>query len=302
MEQKLISAPEREKLFKMLRGGPLDLSLYPRIHRRVRYGTHERQRMTVFLPEKGDGPFPAVLFLHGGGWEGGHFEDSQIKPLLPALREGVAVIGCGYRLMPDAGFPDDLYDVKAALAFLGGHGPEYGIDPGRLMIAGASAGAMLALMAAFTEHVPAYGGCSGRLPALRGCIDLYGPTDFANEDEHYLRSGTPRAFPTPPAGQGAADRLLMADTAANPSLLRLISPVCSVHPEIPPVLIFHGRNDPMVSALQSEELHETITRVCGEGRSRLVISEETTHADTAYEEEPYTSMILGFIRDCLGGR
>ena len=301
MEQRLISSSEREKLMKMLQGGPLDLSLYPRLHRRVRYGTHKRQQMTVFLPENGDGPFPAVLFLHGGGWQAGHFEDSQIKPLLPALSEEVAVIGCGYRLMPDAGFPDDLYDVKAALAFLGEHGPVYGIDPSRLMIAGASAGAMLALMAAFTERIPAYcGGCYGKLPVLRGCIDFYGPTDFANEEEHYLRSGTPRAFPTAPAGQGAADRLLNADTSANPSLLRLISPVCSVHPEIPPVLILHGRHDPMVSSLQSEELHETICRVCGEGRSKIVISEETTHADTAYEEEPYTSLILGFIRECLG--
>ena len=301
MKQNLISASERDRLMKMLRGGALDLASFPRMHRRVRYGTHDRQRMTVFLPETGDGPFPAVLFLHGGGWQGGHFEDSQIKPLLPALKEGFAVIGCGYRLMPDAGFPDNLYDVKAALAFLAVHGPELDIDPAHLMIAGCSAGAMLALMTAFTEHIPAYcGGHYGKLPPLRGCIDFYGPTDFAMEDEHFLRSGVPRAFPSAPPGSGMADRLLEADTAANPSLLRLLSPVCFVHPDIPPVLIFHGRGDPMVSSLQSEELHETIVRVCGGDRSNLVLSEETTHADTAYEEEPYTSLILGFIRDCLG--
>lgn len=300
METKLISAAEREHLLKMLRGGPLDLDSFPRLRRGIPYGTHKRQKMTVFLPETGAGPFPSVLFLHGGGWESGHYEDSQIRPLLPALDAGVAVIGCGYRLLPDAGFPDDLFDVKADLSFLKEHGRDYGVDPSHLMIAGASAGAMLALCAAFTERMPPYcGGYYGNLPRLRGCIDFFGPSDFSMENEHFVRSDTPRMFPPSPPGKGAADRLLNADTSANPSLLRLISPVSLVHPDIPPVLILHGRHDPMVSCLQSQELHEEICRVCGSGRSRIVISEETTHADTAYESEPYTTQLLDFIRSCL---
>ena len=300
METGLISSAEKDRLLKMLRGSKLDLNAFPRLRRRIPYGTHERQRMTVFLPEKGDGPFPAVMFLHGGGWEAGHFEDSQIKPLLPALAEGVAVIGCGYRLLPEAGFPDDLLDVKAALAFLNEKGADYDIDPGRLMIAGASAGAMLALTAAFSEEMAPYcGDYYGKLPHLRGCIDFYGPTDFSTEDEHFRQSGTPRMFPPAAPGNSPAERLLKADASANPSVLRLISPVRFVHPGIPPVLIFHGRHDPMVSSLQSQELHDAICRICGEGRSRLVLSEETTHADSAYEEEPYTSVILDFIRSCI---
>ena len=300
METALISSAEKDRLLKMLRGSKLDLNEFPRLHRRIPYGTHERQRMTVFLPEEGDGPFPAVMFLHGGGWEAGHFEDSQIKPLLPALAEGVAVIGCGYRLMPDAGFPDDLFDVKAALAFLNEKGPDFGVDPARLMIAGASAGAMLALTAAFSEEMPPYcGDHYGKLPRLRGCIDFYGPTDFSMEDEHYRESGTPRMLPPAAPGRHPAERLLNADASANPSVLRLISPVAFVHPNIPPVLILHGRYDPMVSSLQSQELHDAICRICGEGRSRLVLSDDTTHADSAYEEEPYSSVILDFILSCI---
>ena len=300
MDSVLISPSERERLMKMLRGSRLDLSAFPRIIRGISYGSHHRQKMTVFLPELGKGPFPGIVFLHGGGWESGHYEDSQVRPLLPAVKAGYAVISCGYRLLPDAGFPDNLFDVKTALAVIYEHGTEFGVDPSRLMISGASAGAMLALCTAYTENMPQYcGGHYERLPRLAGCIDFFGPVDFANEDEHFVRSGTPRMFSPAPAGQKAADRLLRADTSANPSLLSLISPVGFVHPDIPPTLILHGRNDPMVSCLQSQELHDTICRICGPGRSRLVISEETTHADIAYENEPYTAILLEFIQSCF---
>ena len=55
----------------------------------------------------------------------------------------------------------------------------------------------------------------------------------------------------------------------------------------------------MVSVLQSQALHERITERCGADRSRLIVSEDTTHGDQKYEREPYTSQIFDFIRDAL---
>src|SRR5690349_19667829 len=41
------------------------------VDRDVAYGPHERNKLDVFTP-KGDGPFPVVVLVHGGGWQGGN--------------------------------------------------------------------------------------------------------------------------------------------------------------------------------------------------------------------------------------
>ena len=300
MDCKLISEEERQELFRMLRPEPLDFALYPRCRKNLKYGSHRMQRLHLFLPENGDGPFPLIVYFHGGGWEGGGPSDGQVRPFLPGLERGYAVASCGYRLMPEAFYPDDLGDVKQALAWLHENRDELNLDTGRLVLAGSSAGAHLALLAAFTQGQPLFDGDRyGSLPEVRAVVDLYGPTDFSMEDEHYRMTGCPRAFPPAPPGKDTPSRLLQADLAANPSLAGLASPLRAVHAGIPKVLILHGKNDPMVSVLQSQALYERITERCGEGRSRLIVSEDTTHGDQKYEREPYTSQIFDFIRDAL---
>ena len=195
MDYRLISEEERQELFRMLRPEPLDFALYPRCRKNLKYGSHRMQRLHLFLPENGDGPFPLIVYFHGGGWEGGGPSDGQVRPFLPGLERGYAVASCGYRLMPEAFYPDDLGDVKQALAWLHENRDELNLDTGRLVLAGSSAGAHLALLAAFTQGQPLFDGDRyGSLPEVRAVVDLYGPTDFSMEDEHYRMTGCPRAW------------------------------------------------------------------------------------------------------------
>lgn len=293
---KSLTEKEREHLLSMLMAGKLDHSHITRKHINIAYGEAKNQKMNIYLPESGDGPFPVIFFLHGGGWQGGSRHDTQVNPFLHGIERGYAVISCGYRLMPEVNYPENLYDVKAALRFIGEHGSKYMLDTEHLVIAGASAGAHLAMMTAFTQGMPAFEGSEiSTAPVIRAVVDQFGPTDFAMENAQFEESGYARMNPPAPAGKGTADRLLNADTSVNPHLVSFVSPIMNVHKDIPPVLILHGKYDPMVPYQQSVTLYDKICKICGEGHAKLIISDECTHADTKYESEPYTTEIFTFI-------
>ena len=103
-------------------------------------------RADVFRPE-GPGPFPVVLWVHGGALIFGD------RGMLPAdqreryLRAGLAVVSIDYRLAPETKLDGILEDLDAAHAWLQREGPSLGLDPKRVAVVGHSAGGYLALMA-----------------------------------------------------------------------------------------------------------------------------------------------------------
>jgi acetyl esterase/lipase len=90
--------------------------------RDVAYGTHERQKLDVYVP-KGDGPFPLVLWVHGGAWQGGSKDGGNAA--LGLLTQGYAVASTNYRLSQHAAFPAQIHDVKAAVRFLRANAKKY---------------------------------------------------------------------------------------------------------------------------------------------------------------------------------
>jgi acetyl esterase/lipase len=165
-----LAAPAQTKEPKLPDGAKAD--------RDIAYGKHERQKLDVFVP-KGDGPFPLVIWVHGGAWEGGSKEGGPTAGLLPL---GYAVASVNYRLSKHAVFPAQIHDVKSAVRFLRANAKKYNLDPERFGAAGASAGG----------HLVALLGTSGDVKDLDGdgdnkevssrvkCVlDYFGPTDLA---------------------------------------------------------------------------------------------------------------------------
>src|SRR5205814_1914930 len=97
---------------------------------------------------------PLVVYLHGGGWRSGSRRDAHAERLEPMAAHGVTVASLDYRLVPDAVFPDQVHDVKAAVRWLRAHGPEMGLPcrPDRCL--GSSAGAYLGSLVALTCDDP----------------------------------------------------------------------------------------------------------------------------------------------------
>jgi acetyl esterase len=102
------------------------------------------------------GPLPVIAYFHGGGWVMGSIESFDCVCRALANAAEAIVVNVGYRLAPEHPFPAAAEDASAALAWIGAHAGELGGDPERLAVAGDSAGANLATVAA--RHAAEDGG------------------------------------------------------------------------------------------------------------------------------------------------
>ena len=125
----------------------------------ARYGSREL-RMDVYLPKQGSGPFPAVIYIHGGAWSGGNKGQFRRQAASMAAR-GFAGACIEYRLSGEARFPAALHDSKAAVRCVRANAQAYRIDPDRIAAAGGSAGGHLAAMLGTASGIQAFEGDGG---------------------------------------------------------------------------------------------------------------------------------------------
>ncbi len=106
-------------------------------------GTHG-VTVRIYHPPAADGPRPAVLFFHQGGWVIGDLDtcDAFCSELASGL--GAVVVSVGYRLAPEHRFPAQLDDAEEAWSWLLDHADGLGVDVTRLVVCGDSAGGQLA--------------------------------------------------------------------------------------------------------------------------------------------------------------
>lgn len=131
-------------------------------------------------PSGAEGPLPAVVYLHGGGWVfgGPHSHDRLVREL--ALGAGAAVVFVDYALSPEARYPTALEQAREVVRWVAGDGGQHGLDPARIAVAGDSAGGNMAAVVARTaaEH---------GLPDLAGQLLFYPATDAACDTDSFRR-------------------------------------------------------------------------------------------------------------------
>ncbi len=96
----------------------------------------------------GDGPRPALVFFHGGGWVVGDLDTHDHLCRAIAVAASAVVVAVDYRLAPEHKFPAAIDDAFAATLWTFAHARELGIDPGRIGVGGDSAGGNLATVVA----------------------------------------------------------------------------------------------------------------------------------------------------------
>jgi acetyl esterase len=97
----------------------------------------------LYVPE-GRGPFPALLYFHGGGWVLGDLDSHDDVCRSLAHRAGVVVLSVHYRRAPEVRFPGALDDVASALGWTIEEAAALGVDRSRIAVGGDSAGGNLA--------------------------------------------------------------------------------------------------------------------------------------------------------------
>ena len=103
-------------------------------------------KLDLYLPE-GQGPFPLIIWVHGGGWTSGDKSLSANSSQIRQTTRGYAVASVNYRLSQEAKFPAQIEDCKAAVRWLRANATQYNVDPSRVAAWGSSAGGhLVALM------------------------------------------------------------------------------------------------------------------------------------------------------------
>lgn len=140
----------------------------------------EHLLLNLARPKSGDGPFPAVLCIHGGGFRAGKRE-SYDNLVVKLAERGYVAATITYRLAPKHQFPAAVHDTKAAVRWLRANAKTYQIDPARIGVTGGSAGGHLAQFLGVTSHVPQFEGTGGnpdQSSAVSCVVNVYGPSDF----------------------------------------------------------------------------------------------------------------------------
>jgi len=99
--------------------------------------------LRIYQPE-GDGPFPLLLYAHGGGWVTGSLDSHDKLCRILARRLPAVVVAIGYRCAPEHVYPAALDDVEAAWGWVRTHAASLGADGARFGVAGDSSGGNLA--------------------------------------------------------------------------------------------------------------------------------------------------------------
>ncbi len=233
---------------------------------RVAYGPGPLQFGDLRLPN-GSGPFPVVVFIHGGCWQS-DFTLDHVGPATAALaRSGVATWTIEYRRIGDAGggWPGTFEDVARATAYVEQLATKYPLDLGRVVLAGHSAGGQLALWAADRQRTAI--GDAPPVPAsmtIRGVVSLAGITDL-------------RAYGAAPGGCNQSVRELLNGVAGDrPDRYAAVSPIEQLPLGVASRLI-HGSIDRIVPVAQSRSFAER-ARAAGDD-ARLVIIPRAGHFD-----------------------
>ncbi len=227
-------------------------------HRDVEYANVGERKLLLDIyqpPSAGQSVNPLVVWIHGGAWRSG---SKNSVPVTHWLEQGFAIASVDYRLSPEAKFPAQIHDIKAAIRYLRANAERFQIDPNGFIIAGASAGGHLAALAGVSDEIQELEGSLGAHTTVssrvQAIVSFYGASNLqsilSQSTEHGLGVRVP-----------ALQLLLGGQPQDVPDLAKLASPVVHVDSKDPPLWLVHGDADPQMPFDQSRELVAAYQRV-----------------------------------------
>ena len=227
---------------------------------------NERRKLDIYLPNEGEGPYPVIVDLFGGGWYFGEKSTYKIDLSLELLRRGFALVSPNYTLSKDARFPIQIYEIKAAIRYIRNHAAEYDLDPDRIAVKGESAGSHLGSVAVLSTGAGMFEDIPFGEPgdASVSCmIALYCPANLGATPEQFHVLGLDPWVKE--AGlEGSPEAVLLGDALKNiPQMVELADPQKYVTPDAPAFLFYHGDDDRVVPYIQSMNLAVRLTQEIG---------------------------------------
>ncbi len=256
----------------------------------------DAQKMDIYLPNSGKGPFPVIVLIHGGAYKAGDKKD--VLDFLPEILDnGYAAASINYRFIDESIFPAQIYDVKAAIRFIRANAASYNINPDKIITWGDSAGGHLAALAGTSGDIPALEdltlGNPEQSSRVQAVVDWYGPINFLTIPEQFKESNLD--------GQAYTIEVSTEATFAGtkigltPELVMLANPETYITQDDPPFYIQHGTKDVIVPFQQSKNFYKNlISRI----NPKTVVYEEfkgAQHGDPIIRSRKNVAKILTFL-------
>lgn len=238
--------------------------------------------LDAFVPE-GKGPFPAVIIVHGGGWEAGTKRTYVTPWFEPLSKAGFAWFSINYRLAPEHRFPAPAEDVFAAIRWVKAHAAEYKVDRRRIALMGESAGGHLVSYAAVKAD---------KATRVAAVVSFYGPHDLEK-----------RSRDMGEIGRNVRQLLGLEEGLNETSLARLreASPVTFVRKGLPPFLLIHGTKDAAVPYNQSPLMCDRL--IAAGNRCEVFTVEGAPHGVGGWEKvaeyQAYKQKMVEWLRSAL---
>ncbi|MDO5627042.1 MAG: alpha/beta hydrolase [Mobilicoccus sp.] len=246
-----------------------------------------------------------VLFIHGGAWESGSrvmidtVEDQNVAAMRDAwLSRGWATVSIDYRLLHEARMPAQLHDAKAAVRWVRAHAERYGLDEGRIAVAGESAGGHLAQLLGTTRGQAGFEGEEGTPGSsdVVAVVSFYGVSDLGRLVADRVRAG---CGPGSAGADSPEGRLIGADPAseAGSRAAAEASPLTHISSGSAPTLFIHGRQDCVVPHAQSERAAAALEKA---GVTTQLVLLDGGHAESRYYAPPEMQRtVVDFLRPYL---
>ncbi|MCP4104151.1 MAG: alpha/beta hydrolase [Desulfobacteraceae bacterium] len=225
----------------------------------------EAQKLDIYLPDEENGPFPVVMYIHGGAFMLGDKTTPSLKMVLNGLNRGYAVVSVNYRLSGEAVWPACVLDVKAAVRWLRANAKQYKLNPEKIAVWGTSAGGHLAAMLGTSGGIPEFTdsrlGNTEQPDHVQAVADWFGPINFLTMTEQFRQSGISDTDTS--AADSPESKLMGRKITEIPGKVRKANPETYITPDDPPFFILHGIADKLIPVQQSEEFAAKLRQVLG---------------------------------------
>jgi acetyl esterase/lipase len=255
------------------------------------------QKLDIYLPDEGDGPFPVIVSIHGGAFMGGDKSDDQLTPMLEGLKRGYAVVSINYRLSGEALFPKNIQDVKAAIRWVKANAKQYKFKADKIALWGGSAGGHLSALAGTSVGIkelddPGLGNAN-QSSNVQAVVDWFGPTDFMLMDAQLTETGNGK--PDHNEANSPESKLMGQKITEIPDKVKVANPETYITKDDPPFLIQHGTKDHLVPTQQSTNFAKKLEAALGKNKVILTLLEGAGHGGPAFDSEENLKLVFSFL-------
>jgi acetyl esterase/lipase/acylphosphatase len=255
----------------------------------------DQEKLDIFLPNQGKGPFPVIMYIHGGAWMSG---SKTAGSAAAGLKKGYAIVAVVYTLSQEEKFPKQIFEIKAAIRWVRANAKEYKLNPDKIAIWGDSAGGHLAALAGVSGDVNDLDDLTMGNPRqssrVQAVVDWYGPTDFLTIDRQRKEAGITNPLVSDP-NTSPETQLLGSPAAKVPELAKKVSPANFISPDDPPIFIQHGKVDTIVPYQQSVDFEAKLVKFLGREKVTLELIEGAGHGGAAFNTAENIDKIFKFL-------